>query len=564
MLCADDLLNARILIVDDQQANVRLLEQMLGEAGYRCITSTMDPQAVCALHRDNHYDLILLDLQMPGMDGFQVMEGLKEIEADGYLPVLVITAQPGHKLQALTAGAKDFISKPFDLVEVKTRIHNMLEVRLLYKQLEQYSRALESMALHDALTGLPNRRLLMDRLSLAIAHARRNTSAMAVMFLDLDGFKQINDTLGHAVGDLLLQSVAQRLSSCVRGSDTVSRQGGDEFVVLLGDLATSQDAAQSAQKLVQVLSEPHLLDGHRVNLTVSLGLTTFPDDGDDAATLVRNADAAMYDTKRQGRNGCRAFTPAMNARAVAQQSIEQALRQGLELGQFELHYQPKVNLQTRAVTGAEALLRLRQGGELIAPPFFLRVAETSGLIIPIGRWVLRQACQQMAAWLAAGHALGQMAVNVSAIEFHRKDFVANVQSALKDSGLEPHRLELELTETGLIRDLTNTTHTLQELERLGVRVAIDNFGVGYSCLSSLRALPIATLKIDQSFVQEIQGAAGNRVVSAVIALGSALGHRVVAEGVESREQLEFLRARGCEEGQGYWLGPPVTAEEFAR
>ncbi|MBU1397182.1 MAG: diguanylate cyclase [Gammaproteobacteria bacterium] len=302
MLCADDLLNARILIVDDQQANVRLLEQMLGEAGYRCITSTMDPQAVCALHRDNHYDLILLDLQMPGMDGFQVMEGLKEIEADGYLPVLVITAQPGHKLQALTAGAKDFISKPFDLVEVKTRIHNMLEVRLLYKQLEQYSRALESMALHDALTGLPNRRLLMDRLSLAIAHARRNTSAMAVMFLDLDGFKQINDTLGHDAGDTLLSMVAGRLVAAVRQEDTVARMGGDEFVIGLWELSHVDAVATLASKVILAVSQPYRIQGRDVRITASVGVGIYPLHGEAVETLMKRADLALYEAKRAGKN----------------------------------------------------------------------------------------------------------------------------------------------------------------------------------------------------------------------------------------------------------------------
>ncbi|MDO9008176.1 MAG: diguanylate cyclase, partial [Thiobacillus sp.] len=241
MVSIDDILNASILIVDDQEANVLLLEQILGEAGYRCITSTRDPHAVYALHRDNHYDLILLDLQMPCMDGFQVMEGLKAIEPDGYLPVLVITAQPSHKLKALQAGARDFISKPFDLVEVKSRIHNMLEVRLLYKQLEQYSRALESMALHDALTGLPNRRLLFDRLALAVAHAHRNKSTMAVMFLDLDGFKQVNDTLGHNAGDTLLGMVANRLVAAVRQEDTVARLSGDEFVIASWELSQADD-----------------------------------------------------------------------------------------------------------------------------------------------------------------------------------------------------------------------------------------------------------------------------------------------------------------------------------
>ena len=281
MISEQEILNASILIVDDQQANVLLLEEMLREAGYACIASTMDPHAVCALHRNNHYDLILLDLQMPGMDGFQVMEGLKEIETDGYLPVLVITAQPGHKLRALAAGAKDFVSKPFDLIEVKTRIHNMLEVRLLYKQLEHYSHVLESLALHDALTGLPNRRLLMDRLSLAIAHARRNKRTMAVMYLDLDGFKQINDTLGHDAGDTLLSMVAARLVAAVRQEDTVARLGGDEFVIALWELSHADGVAKLVSKVIQAVSQPYSIQGHNVSMTASVGVGIYPTHGEE-------------------------------------------------------------------------------------------------------------------------------------------------------------------------------------------------------------------------------------------------------------------------------------------
>ncbi|MHB1189092.1 response regulator [Thiobacillus sp.] len=305
MVNADDILNARILIVDDQEANVQLLEHMLRDAGYRCITSTMDPHAVCALHRDNRYDLILLDLQMPGMDGFQVMEGLKEIETDGYLPVLVITAQPGHKLQALNAGAKDFISKPFDLMEARTRIHNMLEVRLLYRQLEQYSRALESLALHDALTGLPNRRLLFDRLALAIAHAHRNKSTMAVMYLDLDGFKQINDTLGHDAGDTLLRMVADRLVAAVRQEDTVARLGGDEFVIALWELSHADDVARLVSKMIQAVSQPYRIQGRDVNITASIGVGIYPTHGEEVETLMKSADLALYDAKRAGKNDYR-------------------------------------------------------------------------------------------------------------------------------------------------------------------------------------------------------------------------------------------------------------------
>jgi two-component system cell cycle response regulator len=305
MVSTTDILNASILIVDDQEANVRLLEQMLREAGYRCIASTMDPHAVCALHRDNHYDLILLDLQMPGMDGFQVMEGLKEIETYGYLPVLVITAQPGHKLRALAAGAKDFIAKPFDLVEVKTRIHNMLEVRLLYKQLEHYSRELESLALHDALTGLPNRRILMDRLSLAIAHARRNKCTMALMYLDLDGFKQINDSLGHDAGDTLLSLVAARMVAAVRQEDTVARLGGDEFVIVLWELRHGDDVAKLVSKVMQAVSQPYRIQDRDVSMTASVGVSIYPTHGEGVETLMKSADLALYEVKRTGKNDYR-------------------------------------------------------------------------------------------------------------------------------------------------------------------------------------------------------------------------------------------------------------------
>ncbi len=305
MISATDILNASILIVDDQEANVQLLEQMLRDAGYRCISSTMDPHAVCALHRDNLYDLILLDLQMPGMDGFQVMEGLKEIETDGYLPVLVITAQPGHKLRALAAGAKDFISKPFDLMEAKSRIHNMLEVRLLYKQLEQYSSALESLALHDTLTGLPNRRLLFDRLSLAIAHARRNTSSMAVICLDLDGFKQVNDTMGHDAGDALLRMVADRLVAAVREEDTVARLGGDEFVIALWASSHVDAVARLAKKVVEAVSQPYRIQGNDVHITASVGVGIYPAHGEAVETLMKSADMAMYEAKRTGKNDYR-------------------------------------------------------------------------------------------------------------------------------------------------------------------------------------------------------------------------------------------------------------------
>ena len=300
-----EILNATILIVDDQEANVQLLEQMLRNAGYLHVTSTRDPRAVCDLHRAHHFDLILLDLRMPGMNGFQVMDGLKEIEADGYLPVLAVTAEPGHKLRALRSGAKDFVSKPFDLTEVLIRVHNMLEVRLLHEAARRYGKELESLALNDPLTGLANRRLLADRMAMAVVHAHRNQSAMAVIYLDLDGFKQINDTLGHGVGDTLLKLVAGRLVSTVREEDTVARPGGDEFILALWHVSSREYAAAVAARAIEAVSHPYDIEGRAVSVTVSAGVSIYPDHGLDADELMRSADRALYQAKSAGRNAYR-------------------------------------------------------------------------------------------------------------------------------------------------------------------------------------------------------------------------------------------------------------------
>ena len=302
---AANILNAEILIVDDLEANVQLLEKMLRTAGYRRITSTRDPHVVCALHRANHYDLILLDLRMPGMDGFQVMAGLKEIETNGYLPVLAVTAQPAHKLRALQAGAKDFVSKPFDLAEVLLRVHNLLEVRLLHEAARKQARMLEELALNDPLTGLANRRLLADRLAMALVHARRNNSAMAVVYLDLDGFKQINDTLGHGVGDILLKMVAERLLATVRAEDTVARLGGDEFALDLWHVSGHDYAATVAARAIAALAQPYDIEGHKVTITASAGVSIYPDHGRDEETLLKSADLALYAAKAAGKNAYR-------------------------------------------------------------------------------------------------------------------------------------------------------------------------------------------------------------------------------------------------------------------
>lgn len=421
----------------------------------------------------------------------------------------------------------------------------------------------QTIAEHDYLTGLPNRSVLNDRLAQSIALAQRHGKRVALMFLDLDHFKHVNDTLGHAVGDHLLQSVAKRLQACVRGSDTVSRHGGDEFVVLLTEVEQVQDAALAAEKLIVAMAEPHLIDGHRLHTTLSVGVSLYPEDGKDAKVLVRNADIAMYHAKKSGRNKYQRFTADMNARAVNQQSVEEALHRALEQRELVLHYQPKVNLGTGAITGVEALLRWQRPHRLVAPAEFVKIAEDCGLIVPIGKWVLREACRQMKAWLQAGLDIGQIAVNVSAVEFHEKDFLAEVRTILNETGLDPQYLELELTESVLMQDTELATAVLRALKDLGVRIAIDDFGTGYSSLSYLQRLPIDTLKIDQSFVRDIDGGAGGAIISAIIAMGASLNHRVVAEGIETPQQRAFLQSRCCPEGQGYLFSRPVGAKEFA-
>jgi diguanylate cyclase (GGDEF)-like protein/PAS domain S-box-containing protein len=419
---------------------------------------------------------------------------------------------------------------------------------------------------HDFLTGLPNRMLLNDRVTQAVALARRHTEQVAVLFLDLDGFKYINDSLGHATGDKLLQSIAKRLVDCVRGSDTVSRQGGDEFVVLLSEVRQSEDAAVTAGRLLQAVAEAHSIDQHDLHITASIGVSVYPDDGLDAETLIKNADTAMYQAKENGRQSYQFFEPAMNVRAVERQSIEESLRRALERQEFALHYQPKINLGTGAITGAEALIRWTHPTRgPVAPAQFIPIAEDCGLILPIGAWVLREACEQARAWVDAGLPVTTMAVNVSAKEFRDENFLGGLFAILSETGLDPRSLELELTESVLMKRAESTVSVLQTLRERGVKVAVDDFGTGYSSLSYLRKFPLDALKIDQSFVRQISTAGDDTtIVAAVIGMARSLKLRVVAEGVETLEELEFLRAHQCNEAQGYYFSRPVLPQQFAR
>jgi diguanylate cyclase (GGDEF)-like protein/PAS domain S-box-containing protein len=422
------------------------------------------------------------------------------------------------------------------------------------------------LAQHDALTDLPNRLLLKDRLTQAIALACRNHDQLVVMFLDVDGFKHINDSLGHTIGDSLLQSVARRLSACVRKSDTVSRQGGDEFVILLPKVTDAEDAAISAAKIIAELKGVYDIGEYHLHVTVSIGLSTYPDSGEDAETLIKNADTAMYQAKELGRNNYQFFTRAMNLRAVERQSVEGQLRYALERNELLLHYQPKVNLETGTITSVEALIRWQHPERgLLMPGQFLSIAEDSGLIATIGTWVLREACGQTRAWLDAGVLAVPVAINISSPEFQSTHFIEGVRAALENAHLDPGYLELELTETVLMQHPESIVSVLKELRATGVRLALDDFGTGYSSLSYLTRFPIHTVKLDQSFVHDIVAGSDDAVVlRAVITMAKNLNLTIVAEGVETPRQIAFLRACGCDEGQGYYFGRPVAAHEFVQ
>ncbi len=421
-------------------------------------------------------------------------------------------------------------------------------------------------AQHDGLTGLPNRVLLNDRINQAIALASRHMKKLAVLFLDLDGFKHINDSLGHQCGDKLLQSIAKRLVHCVRASDTISRQGGDEFVVLLSDLDQPEEAAGMAKRILDAVAVAHRIGPHTLHLTTSIGLSIYPDDGFDSETLVKNADLAMYQAKENGRQTYEFFTPAMNDRAVERQFIEEGLRHALERREFTLQYQPKVDLKSGEITGAEALVRWKHPIRgLISPEQFITVAEDCGLILPLGQWVLHEACKQARAWANASLPLKTIAVNISAREFRNEHFLEQVVAILNDTGLDARCLELELTESVLMKRPDHAESILKRLRATGVQIAVDDFGTGYSSLSYLAKFSIDTIKIDQSFVRRITTCPNDTsIVPAVISMGRSLRMRVVAEGVETQQELSFLQANECKEAQGYYFSKPVPPLEFAK
>jgi diguanylate cyclase (GGDEF)-like protein len=541
-----------------------------------------------ALEDGKPYAVAFVDMRMPpGWDGLETIEHLWAV--DPAIQVVICSAYSDHDWADVVGrlGRSDkllVLKKPFEVIEVLQCAHAMTakwrNERTLRQQLESLAKdvtdrtqgldaankQLRHLASHDSLTGLPNRVLLDDRLSQAIVHAERAGESFAVCVLDLDRFKLINDSLGHRAGDELLKQVARRLTGVVRSGDTVARLGGDEFVLIVGQASVAADAERVAYKVIEALQTSIRIAELEVHTTASIGVAFYPSDGTAIETLYAHADAAMYCAKQRGGSNVQCFEPSMSRATEERVRFEGDLHRALKLQQFELHYQPKINAATKRIHGAEALIRWRHPERgLIAPDQFIPLAEESGLIVPIGEWVLREACRQARAWQAMGLPLVRVAVNISAVQFQRLDLVDTVRRALADAGADARHLEIELTETAVMTHPAESVEILERLSRMGVVISVDDFGTGYSSMSYLRRFPIDKLKIDRTFINNVMRSADDAsIVRAIISLAHGLRLKVVAEGVETSDQVAFLHKLGCDQYQGFYFSRPVPAAAFEK
>lgn len=561
-----DLSEAVIVTIDDEPIMSALLQTYLEEEGYRRVLTSNDPAGALQMLRGSQASLLLLDLMMPEVSGFDVLGAVRADPELRYLPVIILTAanDPENKLRALNLGATDFLSKPVDRSELVLRVRNSLGFRAYQDRLASI----------DALTGLANRSLLTRRLASAIEDATSMGTGFAVIRVDLDRFKDVNDSLGVSNGDLLLTIIGQRLEHCTRGTDFVggsrsrnsavlARFGGDDFTVLLPMLARPEDIEKAARRIIGELSKPVTLDDHELVITPSLGITIFPEDGTTAELMLANADAALAEAKQQGGNRHAFFSSALRAGSMARLTLGTQLRRALERDELILHYQPKVSLASGKVSGAEALVRWQLPGQGLVPPGkFIPLAEELGLIGAIGEWALREACSQLIAWQRDGMPPLPIAVNVSYAQFAEGAIVRAVQRALTEFSLPGSRLVLELTESMLMSNAGSTLQSLRELRTLDVQLSIDDFGTGYSSLSYLKHLPVNELKIDRSFLDESDRRANVAIIKAIVALARNLDMKVVAEGVETQAQLQLLQQLGCDVYQGFLCSPALAEAEF--
>lgn len=570
-------LESRILIVDDDEIARTVAAEALESQGYTVYQAASGVQAL-AMSLELAPDLVLLDVLMPGMSGYEVCTALRQRPNGNDCVIVMATGLDDAESieRSYEAGATDFIAKPLNLGLLRHRARYLLRARRDRKLAEE---RIARMAFYDELTGLPNRAFFTRHLAYVIEHAKRRQSVGAVLSLDLDGFKTVNDTFGHQMGDELLRLTAARLESCLRQGDcitrprgdassenTIARFGGDEFVIVLSDLGSMEDAAQVAHRIVRVLSEPFEFNGQDFRIGCSIGIAPYPSGQDTPEILLRNADAAMYHAKRSGGGNCQFYCDEMSRKARAALELESGLRHALERNEFELHYQPKVETTSGRVLGVEALIRWRSPTRgLISPLDFIPLAERTGLIVPIGDWVLRHACFQAQSWSEQGLPELSVAVNVSARQFRDGELPNLVRKALSDSGLQARRLELEITEDTLMDDARQSATVLSELRKIGVRIAIDDFGTGYSSLSYLRNFAVDTIKVDRSFVRDVVGNQDSAAITAaILAMTQSLRLEAVAEGVETTEQVEFLLQHGCPILQGFLFSRPLPACDFRK
>lgn len=559
-----------ILIVDDEIVSRYTVEALLSSEGYELVFAESGEEAL-EKAVELVPDLMLLDVMMPGMNGFEVCQRLRANPRLAELPVVMVTALDDResRIKGIEAGADDFMSKPFDRAELRARIRTITRLNR-YRRLVETEEQLAYLANYDPLTNLPNRNLLMERMRQTLGRASRNQQGVAVLVLDLDGFQMINDSLGHEVGDKMLQEVASRLTKTVSVGATVARLSGDEFVIMEEANDPVKQVSDIAQRVLDAISKFMMLNQHEIVITASLGISVFPSDGEEPSGLLKNANIALSRAKAEGKNTYQFFTAEMNTMALKRLILENQLRKVLERNELCLYYQPQIEIATGRIIGLEALLRW-QHPELgfVSPGQFISVAEEMGLIIPIGEWVLRTACRQNQIWQEEDFPPIRMSVNVSGRQFQDPNLLQMIKNVLVETGLNPIYLELELTESMLMEENINRKESvfavLTQLQTMGIHIAIDDFGTGYSSLSYLKRFPLNTLKIDRSFVQDVNTNTDDAAITtAIIAMAHSLQLTVVAEGVETKEQLAFLDKRQCEIVQGYFFSPPISVKEMTK
>jgi len=555
----------KILLVEDDLFYEDYLSEIFAEEteiSYELNHVVRIKDCVEHLEQDN-FDVILIDLNLPDCTG---LDTIYEVESQASnTPIIVLTEQDDNELasQALQSGAQDYLVKgQIDRSTLERSIRYAIERNRLLEQLEESKRLQRHLAYHDALTILPNRHLLHDRLQQALAQSKRSGKLAALLFLDLDGFKRINDTLGHGIGDLLLKSVAKRLKTTVRQVDTVARLGGDEFTVVLLEINHAQDAKDVAQKILKVISQPYKIEEHELFVTASVGISIYPDDGSDIESLIRKADIAMYRAKGQGKNNYQVYNLSMDAKFFERLTLENSLRKAVENEELVAYYQPQVDLRTGEITGVEALVRWQhQKFGLVPPDKFIPLAEETGVILEIDEWMMKTACRQIKNWEREGIANIRVAVNLSTRQFRQKNLTEKVAQILNDSAVQPKNLCLEITENEVMHNIETTVEILQALKKMGVLLSLDDFGTGYSSLSYLKRFPIDILKIDRTFVNGIPSDRDDTAIStAIVVLAHSMELQVIAEGVEKSEQIAFLQSLQCDEIQGFYFSRPLNAE----